>query len=142
MGFRKGLAAVAGVIVASAWLVGSAAPASAAGKCGNGYKLVGTYDIKLQGAEYGTLEISWNSSKGRNCAVAYGRGSTYGAKAYKSVRIKTTGASSWADSDHGEFKYYAGPVYVSARNKCITVLATVKGSGGYGDVRLNGAHCD
>ncbi|MEO3891290.1 hypothetical protein [Nonomuraea sp. B5E05] len=141
MRFRNGLAAVASVAMASAWLVGTAAPASAAGPCGSGYKLVGTYNIKLGGSKYGILEIRWNSGKGRNCAVAYGRGSTYGSKAYKSVRIKTSGASSWADSDSGQFEYYAGPVYVSARDKCITVLATVKGSGGYGDVRVDRVHC-
>lgn len=45
---------------------------------------------------------------GKNCALTYGYGSSANAENYKTAKIRPSGGST--DSDHGWFKYYAGPV--------------------------------
>ncbi|MFC7647329.1 hypothetical protein ACFQX6_47540 [Streptosporangium lutulentum] len=122
---RGTLAILASTMMFSTWLVGGAAPASAAGPCGSGYNLVGSYPIPASGAKTGTINVYYNSGSGKNCAIAKGTGSNYGKKNYKVVGISVSGAGRWTGYDSGLFSYYAGPVYVSARNKCIDVLGGV-----------------
>ncbi|WP_433243355.1 spore-associated protein A [Streptosporangium sp. CA-135522] len=137
MGARGKLAALAVAVTVSSGLVATAAPASAAGPCGSGYNLVGTYDIAYEsGTKTGTLEVRWNSSTGMNCALAYGYGDHYGAETSKWVEIRPSGSNSW-DSDHGVYKYYAGPVYASARGRCIDIFALVSDA----TISLSNVHC-
>ncbi|MER6951114.1 hypothetical protein ABT294_44590 [Nonomuraea sp. NPDC000554] len=122
---RSKLAVLASAVMVSGWLVASAAPAGAtstamAGPCGSGYNRVGVYAIPKSGPRTGTLEVYYNSGTGKNCALAYGYGSTAGKKTYKSVTIGVSSGTQ-ADHDYGQFAQYAGPVYTSARNKCINV---------------------
>lgn len=122
---RGTLAILAGTMMFSTWLVAGAAPASAAGPCGSGYNLVGSYAIPASGARTGTIEVYYSSGSGKNCAIAEGSGSNYGTKNYKVVGISVSGASSWTGYDSGLYSYYAGPVYVSAPGKCIDLLGGV-----------------
>ncbi|GAA2876019.1 spore-associated protein A [Nonomuraea rubra] len=136
------LASVVALAACAVTLTATPAGASgAANPCGSGYKLVGSYTIAKDGTKYGTLEVRWSAATGKNCALAYGFGANYGRADYKSVRIETTGSTRWADTDWGDYKYYAGPVYVSARNTCINVAAHVRGTRGTGFVSKRSVHC-
>lgn len=67
---------MAGAVLASTALVAGAAPAGAAGPCGSSYSRIGVYRIPESGTRTGTLEVYYSSSTGKNCALAYGYGST------------------------------------------------------------------
>ncbi|WP_329089483.1 MULTISPECIES: hypothetical protein [unclassified Streptosporangium] len=135
---RSKIATLAGAaVLVSTWLVSGATPASAAGPCGGGYNRVGVYPIPAGGARTGTLEVYYNSSSGKNCALAYGYGRYAGSKNRKQVAISLSGKTSWADADNGLFVHYAGPVYVSARGKCISLRGQVAS----GVRQLYKAHC-
>ncbi|MEO3869764.1 hypothetical protein ABGB18_13130 [Nonomuraea sp. B12E4] len=125
MRIRSKLAAVVGVMVGSTWLVASAVPASAAGPCGSGYTRIGVYNIPATGTKKGTLEVYYNSGSGKNCALAYGSGANYGTTTYKAVGIALPTSDGWADYEADDFKYYAGPVYVTAKGKCIDLVGAV-----------------
>ncbi|MBE1588313.1 hypothetical protein ACFPOI_52955 [Nonomuraea angiospora] len=125
MPIRRKIGAVVGVLVASTWLVASATPAAAAGPCGTGYSRIGVYNIPKSGTKQGTLEVYYNASSGKNCALAYGSGGNYGKKAYKAVGIATPSSNGWADYEDGDYAYYAGPVYASAKGKCIDLVGAV-----------------
>ncbi|MEV6041602.1 spore-associated protein A [Nonomuraea sp. NPDC052116] len=120
------LAAVMGsVLIAGGLLTGLAAPASATGPCGSGYNRVGVYAIPESGTRVGTLEVYYNSSSGKNCALTYGYGSTAGTTTFKGVSIRLSG-SYQGETEGGNYVYYAGPVYTSAPGKCIDVQGSVK----------------
>ncbi|MFI6457314.1 hypothetical protein ACIBF6_37880 [Streptosporangium amethystogenes] len=137
MRIRSKIATLASAALVSTWLVAGATPASAAGPCGGGYSRVGVYAIPASGARTGTLEVYYNSSSGKNCALTYGYGSYAGRVNRKQVGISLAGKSAWAGVDNGMFKYYAGPVYVSARGKCISL----RGQVATGVRNLNRVHC-
>ncbi|OUD00122.1 hypothetical protein [Streptosporangium minutum] len=134
---RSKIATLASAALVSTWLVAGAAPASAAGPCGGGYSRVGVYAIPASGARTGTLEVYYSSSSGKNCALAYGYGSYAGRVTRKAVALGLGGATAWAGADNGMFAHYAGPVYVSARGKCIDV----RGQVGAKVRHLNRVHC-
>lgn len=124
MRIRSKIAAAASVAMVSSWLVATAAPAGAAGPCGSGYLRVGVYDIPKTGTKKGVLEVYYNSGSGKNCALSYGYGSTYGTATYKAVGISLPTGDGWDDYE-GNFKNYAGPVYVLAKGKCIDLVGAV-----------------
>ncbi|MBE1584232.1 hypothetical protein ACFPOI_29620 [Nonomuraea angiospora] len=93
------------------------------------------YAIPESGTRAGTLEVYYNSSSGKNCALTYGYGSTAGTTTFKAAAIRVAGGSGVIDSGH--YAHYAGPAYVSASGKCIDVSATA----GNADRYLSGAHC-
>ncbi|GAA2378626.1 hypothetical protein GCM10010404_38620 [Nonomuraea africana] len=139
---RKRLAIIAGAVLTSTWIVTSATPAGASGPCGNGYGRVGVYKIPENGDRMGTLEVYYNSRTGKNCALAYGYGATYGSHAWKMVGISRSGATRYADQDSGNYTTYAGPVYVSARDTCINVNASIHFKNKFYKRSLTSAHCD
>ncbi|GGK75937.1 hypothetical protein Ppa06_39980 [Planomonospora parontospora subsp. parontospora] len=68
----------------------------------------------------------YSSSAGKNCALTYGYGAYADTASWKRVTI-SRGDGSGEDTDTGQYKYYAGPVYVSASGQCIDVAGTVPG---------------
>ncbi|GAA3664065.1 spore-associated protein A [Nonomuraea antimicrobica] len=127
---RRKVAALASMVMVASWLIVSATPASAAGECGAGYRKVGNYKIGSVGA----LEVYYNSSNGKNCAITRASRPSSG---YKQAAISVENQP-WADYDEGNFKYYAGPVYVDARGKCIDVQGYI----GRTYVLKETVHCD
>jgi hypothetical protein len=137
MFMRTKLAALVGAATMAASLMAVATPAGATGPCGSGYNKVGDYRIPQSGTQVGTLMVYYNSSSGKNCALTYGYRSTAGTRTHKLVRIGLDGSAPWADTDSGNFASYAGPVYVSARGRCIDLYAEVKSA-----IRgVSGVHC-
>jgi hypothetical protein len=101
----------------SSGLLATASPANAAGECGSGYSRIDSYPI----GSVGTLELYYNSSSGKNCAIARATTPSYGYKAaYIGIANKP-----WAGVDAKSYTYFAGPVYVSAAGKCIDVRGDI-----------------
>jgi hypothetical protein len=124
-------------LAASTTLAVNATPADAAGPCGSSYSRVGVYAVSKDGTRTGTVEVYYSSSTGKNCALAYGYGAYANTTSWKHVTI-SRGDGSHKDTDAGEYKYYAGPVYVSAPGQCIDVVATVPA---WVILELNNVHC-
>ncbi|MFB9836875.1 hypothetical protein [Actinoallomurus acaciae] len=126
MSMRRKTAALATVALAASCAVAVAAPAYAAGPCGSGYSLIDVYNVSTSsGVKKGSLELYYASSSGKNCALTYGVGSTYGTATFKMVKIARHSDPLWTP-DQGNYKYYAGPVYVSAAGQCIDLEAQVE----------------
>ncbi|MEV5754090.1 spore-associated protein A [Actinoallomurus sp. NPDC052308] len=122
---RRKTAALATVVLASSGVVAVAAPAYASGPCGSGYSLIDVYNINTKsGVKRGSLELYYSSASGKNCALAYGVGSTYGTTTWKVVKIARHSDPLWT-VNQGNFAYYAGPVYVSAAGQCIDLEAQI-----------------
>jgi hypothetical protein len=130
---------LAGATLGCTALVAGAAPAGAAGPCGSSYSRIGVYNIGIQkyGYRTGILEVYYSSSTGKNCALVYGDGPYANTTSWKAVSI-SRGDGSGKDSNAGNFKYYAGPVYVSAPGQCIDVEGT---SPDWTSTVLNNVHC-
>lgn len=129
---------LAGATLASTVLVAGATPAGATGPCGSSYSRVGVYAISRgDGTRTGTLEVYYSSSTGKNCALTYGYGAYANTTSWKRVTI-SRGDGSGEDTNAGHFKYYAGPVYVSAAGQCIDVAGTVPD---WVTRELNNVHC-
>lgn len=125
-------------VAATTTLVAGAAPAGAAGPCGSSYTRVGVYAVSRgDGTRTGTLEVYYSSTTKKNCALTYGYGAYANTVSWKSVTI-SRGDGSGKDPNAGDFKYYAGPVYVSAPGQCIDVSATVPA---WVTLELNNVHC-
>jgi hypothetical protein len=141
--------------VAGALLVASAAatPAGAsdmtpqANLCGSSYSLIDTYPIAYGSTTYGRVELYWSPTAKRNCALTVGSGATYGWKGFKAIEVCPHGAAvSLCGEEHGDFLYYAGPVYTKAgynmSGKCIDVVGIIEHPNGTsadgGGVRV---HC-
>lgn len=118
--------------------LGQSAPAEArTGPCGG--RLVGHYPVKArvdgQRKKIAELAVFWNQAAGRNCARMNHAGPTWGKRLRTRVFLAPclerkpnrtcTYHGSKARRDIGQFKEYAGPVSVKARNRCIHAAGTI-----------------
>ncbi|WP_242454579.1 serine/threonine-protein kinase [Bailinhaonella thermotolerans] len=87
-------------------------PYTAAGVCGSGYKVVDSHAVG-SGA---TVYLLYNAAKGYNCVITMRR-NVAGAKVAMASILQVKGGSS--DSDKGSFTYYAGPVRLPAKARCV-----------------------
>ncbi|WP_232835300.1 spore-associated protein A [Actinocorallia populi] len=119
-----GLAAVA----ATAGAVATAAPASAAtyaGECGSGYAVVNKDAIGTKG----TVFLTYNASTGKNCAIA--KRNTAGSPVLIEVGLGANPVGShWPAFQGGQFRSYAGPVYLYAPGKCVDWMGRISGTEG------------
>ncbi|WP_067480145.1 hypothetical protein [Actinomadura hibisca] len=136
---RAAAAAVAfsTVLIASPAL--TAAPANAVGPCGSGYNRVGVYAIPASGPRLATLEVYWNATERKNCALTYNSYNP-GVSTYTRVSISRYLAD-WTGYNRGFFSYYAGPAYVYAPSGCINVRGGITGPNGYVERVLQQVHC-
>jgi hypothetical protein len=132
-----GVAATLGL--AAAGLAFSATPAAAAasynGGCGSGYSVVGSKDVGD-----GKAFITYNSSTGYNCVVTVS--DTQGTAMYLDARLRIHRTDTvWKSSemDAGNYKYFAGPVYVYAKGHCIDYGGSA-GNASYIQIDYN-VHC-
>jgi len=127
---KRRLAAVATALaMGGGLLVGAAAPAAAATSCSGG--LLGNNSVPG-----GYVAIYYNSSTGYNCAMTYTNHP--GVTQRITVGLGVSGASS-SKIDSGNYKYYAGPVSVYARGKCIDWWG---GAGNGGTAGMIYDYCD
>lgn len=123
-----------GLIISAAALV-TAGPASAQpnpytpGKaCGAGYSVVRSHPMTANSNHNVLLATSYllyNRSTGNNCAVTM-KNRAIGRATYTTATIKKKSGNPYdAITDHGYFKYFAGPVYVHAVRTCVKYGAAV-----------------
>ena len=105
-------------------------PYTAAGVCGPGYKVIDRHRMYATDPSNGNpvllaaVVLTYNSARGTNCAVTMKRyrvgkkKRVFGDHLSVSLAARPLGPDT-ADGDAGEFKYFAGPVYVPARNRCV-----------------------
>jgi hypothetical protein len=101
-------------------------PYTAAGVCGAGYKPIDRH--KLVDGNNGILlaetVLTYNGATGKNCVVTLkryrvGKVTRYHDNVMAEVYTRPLSTPGNVDSDQGNFAYFAGPVYVSARDKCV-----------------------
>ncbi|MEU6072856.1 hypothetical protein [Micromonospora sp. NPDC047074] len=113
---KRKLTSLAGVAaVGAGLLVGTASPAAAA-TCSGG--LLGNWQIRG-----GYISVYYNSSTGYNCAMTHTNNPGVSQYIYVSI-----GSGNQSDVDKGNFKYYAGPVSVYGRGRCINFAGQVGAS--------------
>lgn len=118
------------VLAAVATLPATAAakknPYTAERVCGAGYKPIDRH--KLVDSNHGKLlaeiVLTYNPATGKNCAVNLkryraGKAETYNDWLYVTLYTRPLSNPENLDQDKGDFKWFAGPVYVSARDKCV-----------------------
>ncbi|MGN9907745.1 hypothetical protein ACTMTJ_09345 [Phytohabitans sp. LJ34] len=118
-------------LVAVGGLTATASPAAAAytpeGLCGSSYYRLSSVALKTNsGYVWGTTYVLYSASTRKNCAVTI-KSAHVGVPTKTTVRLEDQSGELGYDSD--SYRWYAGPVYVTAPNECIT----------YGGYVYNGA---
>jgi hypothetical protein len=138
----KKLALAVGVMLATAFgaVVPVATPAAASGLCGSGYSLLDTYKLQYGGSYGGgTLYLYYNN--GWNCAYVQAT-EWVGVPKLMTVALGTDLDS--PESDSGNYKYFAGPVYTYAPHQCVSMAGSVWSpydSSEYYAVDVYNVHC-
>ncbi|MEV0155407.1 hypothetical protein AB0H57_16925 [Micromonospora sp. NPDC050686] len=121
-------ATVALTATAMAGALAAATPAYAAtygGECGSGYSVVNSAPIGTKG----TVFLTYSSSTGKNCAIA--KRNTAGSAVLIEVGLGINPVGShWPAYEGNYFTSYAGPIYLSAANKCVDWMGRISGTEG------------
>jgi hypothetical protein len=133
---RKRAVSIVATMAAVAGISAVAAPAASAsggyGSCGSGYHLIDTYPLRLfEGANTGGAKILlyYNSSNGYNCAITQTTGASFG-RSHQDIGVELASSQNegywlsdnkYHQDDIGSYRYYAGPVFVYGRGRCIDV---------------------
>lgn len=99
--------------------------------CGSGYAPIQTVT-----QPYGVLTLYYNSSNKNNCATLAATGASYGTAHFMQVSLFTSSTNIVCDpppsanqynvcGTYGNYRYYAGPIYLHAPGVCI------RATGGY-----------
>ncbi|MFG3102181.1 spore-associated protein A [Streptomyces sp. NPDC048182] len=104
----------AGLLVSAPAAGAATGKATAAynGVCGSGYKVVNSLPV----GSVGTVYLTYNSSTGKNCTVTVR--TTTGKATYMVAYLRNVGTDV-EQVDEGQYRSYAGPVYVAARGACV-----------------------
>jgi hypothetical protein len=120
------LAASALAVAPSAASAEQANPYTAAGVCGAGFKPIDRHNLVdgNNGILLAETVLTYNGATGQNCVVTLkryrvGLTSKYHDHVMAEVYTRPLSTPGNIDSDYGNFKFFAGPVYVTARNKCV-----------------------
>lgn len=149
------LAALAALTLAIALALASTSTAQASGSCPGVL-------IAQQPVEWGlgSLDVYYDGATGRNCARVVSSSSTWGVRKHMQVVLLSCSSTSPSQpcgsyrrvQDQGSFRYYAGPVSVSARGRCILAYGKITTSTSHGNAQLgrwasrtttplSGVHC-
>ncbi len=105
-------------------------PASAmslpSGSCGSGYTKVATYNMisyTESPSVGGYVSVYYSAATGRNCAIARPITTWAGQNTGLTVCIELANGTreSCDGAPEHDYRYYAGPVYVTAPHTCINV---------------------
>ncbi|MGI5283950.1 protein kinase domain-containing protein [Nonomuraea polychroma] len=105
-------------------------PYTATQVCGGGFVVQ-----RSSSFDGGTTYQLWNNSIGQNCVVTLKSGPNVGKSTPVSATLEVQGGGSKTDS--GNFEYYAGPVKLPAKGKCVRY----SGSAGSGRTSAGWANC-
>ncbi|MGA4792445.1 hypothetical protein [Nocardia sp. AB354] len=89
----------------------AAAASTPAGACGSGFREIDHHDLPNA-----TIYLLYNDND--NCVVTW-KTKYLGTASETNASIELAGQRSTAVSDSGKYKYYAGPVKIAAKGKCI-----------------------
>jgi len=104
-------AAAAGIATGAAFFVpGTASAATYGNQCGAGYNVIDTHDLRG-----GTIFLTYNGEK--NCVVTVR--DQPGAAVRMAAGLELSEGKKDVKIDEGQFTEYAGPVFVSAKGRCI-----------------------
>ncbi|MER7665368.1 MULTISPECIES: hypothetical protein [unclassified Streptomyces] len=118
------VATAATAISAGLLAMPQAASAAPVGSCGSGYSKVGSYPVtRAWEGTAGRVDVYYSRAAGKNCAITRPNASLAGKAGHIWVCIeRASGAPGRScDGNSANYRYYAGPVYVSARGACIDV---------------------
>ncbi|GAA3127259.1 hypothetical protein [Streptosporangium carneum] len=117
----------------------AAASSSPESVCGSGFGRVGDGSRPVKtasGKVWGHVYLLYNRTTGYNC-VATIKTSYAGRATYTSVtlqtqtrRVRDEPARTATKKDAGQFKYYAGPIKLYAKNLCVKYWGVVKSPSG------------
>jgi serine/threonine-protein kinase len=120
------LVALAGLLVAPAAASARKNPYTAAGVCGPGYKVIDRHALTdgNWGVKLADVVLTYNAATGRNCVVTLkryrvGQAAKYGDWLYAELYTRPLSTPGNTTAQSGNFKFFAGPVYVTARSKCV-----------------------
>lgn len=104
-------------------LPSTASAAAPVGSCGSSYGKVGSYPVtRSWESTAGYIDVYYSRSTGKNCAVTRPVSALAGKAGNIWVCIERSPYGGRAcDGSSANYRYYAGPVYVSARGTCINV---------------------
>ncbi len=103
---------------------GVAHAASYNGACGSGYGVIDA--MSLPGL--GTVYLTYSSGTGKNCVVTVR--DNPGTSRAMAAKVSLSTSSTWIQ-DVGNYTTYSGPVYVSAKGKCVDWGGEISGVGSY-----------
>lgn len=119
--FRKPLSWLTALAVAATVLLAGPTPAHAAytpeGLCGSRYVLQGSLVVKYKGLTYGYAHALFNRNNGYWCAVTIKR--RFAGNATDTEIDLQRDPAPGGVSDRGNYRYYAGPVYLYQPSDCI-----------------------
>ncbi|UBU14582.1 serine/threonine protein kinase [Nonomuraea gerenzanensis] len=105
-------------------------PYTATQVCGSGFSVQ-----RSSSFSGGTTYQLWNNSTGQNCVVTLKSGANVGKSTPVSATLEVQGGGSQTDS--GSYEYYAGPVKLPAKGKCVRY----SGSAGSGSTSAPWGNC-
>ncbi|SRR5579884_384239 len=97
--------------------------------------LISTNSITSNRAEIGELDVYYDSSTGKNCAITQSGNQSWGVRKSMTVflSICQQAGPGWGCNpsvfDSGNYSYYAGPVSLSARGQCIEATGSIQWNG-------------
>lgn len=118
--------AASATLVAGALAAGTPAfAASYGGECGSGYAVVNSDPIGAKG----TVFLTYSAVTGRNCVVAKRNSAGSAVLIEAGLGINPVG-SHWPAYQGNYFTSYAGPIYLSAADKCVDWMGRISGTEG------------
>jgi hypothetical protein len=115
--------AVNAAVAATPGTAAAANPYTARQVCGAGYQERATYYVTTgSGARWGDLVLMWSASARKNCAVVLKRVYIGTATATHVMLSVNDGDRAM---DEGSYRYYAGPIRLSAYQKCVYATGSV-----------------
>lgn len=119
-------AAVTAIMVAGSLAAGTPAyAASYGGECGSGYAVVNSDPIGTKG----TVFLTYSSATGKNCVVAKRNSVGSAVLVEAGLGINPVG-SHWPAYQGDYFTSYAGPIYLSAADRCVDWMGRISGTEG------------
>jgi hypothetical protein len=126
------LAAAMSALVLTASTAVASNPYTPTGVCGAGFGVIDHHRITgPKGGWLGTVYLLYNSRTGRNCSTLI-KHRAVGKATFAEASIAAPGGRGGYKADNGEFRYYAGPVYVAARHRCVIYGARMRDARGNG----------
>lgn len=106
----------------------AASPAYAAAyenECGSGYRVVNSAAIGSKG----TVFLTYNSTTGKNCVIAKRNTAGSAVRIEAGLAVHPVG-SHWTAFQGGNYRSYAGPIYLSAAGRCVDWMGRISGTEG------------